>query len=389
MLSVDLMKNIVILGSTGSIGKQALDVVRTYPEQFKILALCAYGDADTLIEQAREFLPHCVGLTNPARAQEVRLALPGVNVICGADVTSELAALPQADTVVHGVRGFYGTKPLLTALAAGKTVALANKESIVCAHELVREAIAQGGGMLLPVDSEQSAIFQCMCSGKKEEIKRLILTASGGPFRSYTAERLRAVTLEDALKHPTWRMGKKLTLDSATLFNKGLEIMEASYLFDIPAERIEVVVHPESVVHSMVEYVDGSSIAQLSRPDMRLAIQYALTYPKRINGNFGAMELTKQGSLTFFEPNTELFHAIPLAYEALRCGGIMPIVYNAANEVAAGLFFEGSIGFLDIQALVEYTMGKSGRGSIGCFEDVLQADAQARRLAAGFIPHGG
>ncbi len=376
------MKSVTVLGSTGSIGVQTLDVLGAFKKEFNVRALCAGSNAALLIAQAKEFLPEYVGIAEESCACQVRLALPGVRVISGDNAASELAAL-DADRVVHGINGFAGLRPLIAALNAGRTVALANKESVVCAIDPVRQAIKTGGGCILPVDSEQSAIFQCLSCGEHAEVKRLILTASGGPFFGYDEARLNSVTVEDALRHPTWNMGKKITLDSATLFNKGLEIIEASHLFDIPCESIDVLVHRQSIVHSMVEFVDGSSIAQLSRPDMRLAIQYALTYPARMAGNFGGLALTGS-ALTFDAPDTALFHAIPLAYEALKAGGAMPAAYNAANEVAARLFFEHKIGFLDIQRIVEYTMQGCETGGISTLDDVLKADAAARRRAEGW-----
>lgn len=379
-------QKIVVLGSTGSIGKQALSVVTEFPERFTLTGICAYTDADTLIAQAKALHPKYVGIADPRKAEEVSTALPECRVFAGRDSAMALATIPEADTIIHGVRGFYGTLPLLAALEDGKRVALANKESIVCANGLVQAAKEKGGGVVVPVDSEQSAIFQCIGARQNDSIKKIMLTASGGPFFGWTRDMLRFATVEQALKHPTWHMGRKITLDSATLFNKGLEIMEASRLFSVPAENIEVVVHPQSVVHSLVEFVDGSVIAQMSRPDMRLAIQYALTWPERTEGGFGGLDLIGAGSLEFHAPDTKVFRAIPLAYEALRLGGTVPTAYNAANEIAAERFFTGDIGFLDIQDAVEYTIGRCDRGEIRELTDVLHADAAARRLAREFKP---
>ena len=292
----------------------------------------------------------------------------------------EAAAYEGADIIVNGISGFSGMKPLLAALEAGKTVALANKESIVCAHDLVNAALKKGGA-IIPVDSEQSAIFQCMAAGNHGEIQRLILTASGGPFRGYTKEQLKTVTPEQAGHHPTWKMGRKITIDSASFFNKGLEIMEASYLFGIPGERISVLVHPESIVHSMVEYTDGCNMAQLSRPDMRLAIQYALTYPERTPGEFGRLRLEDMGKISFYAPDTDKFPAIPMAYEALREGRNLPIVYNGANEAAVDMFIRGKIRFDEIADVVEYALHRADRGNILSLEDIIKTDRQARKLA--------
>ena len=382
------IQNIVVLGSTGSIGRQALNVATEFPDRFRVVGICAYTDSVTLIRQAKTLKPKYVGIADPRKADEVKLALPECRVFSGKNSSMELATIPEADVIIHGVRGFYGTLPLIAALEAGKRVALANKESIVCANGLIDAAKKRGGGEVIPVDSEQSAIFQCIWSHDNDCIKRLMLTASGGPFFGYTRERLKNVTVEQAMKHPTWRMGRKLTLDSATLFNKGLEIIEASYLFSMPGSSIDVLIHPQSMVHSLVEFVDGSTMAQLSRPDMRLAIQYALTWPQRIPGPFGGLDLVSAGRLDFFAPDETVYRSIPLAYSALETGGTMPTVYNAANEVAAELFFGRTIGFLDIQDIVEYTMQRCGASAVRDLDDVLSADADARRTAREYVPKG-
>ena len=270
------MKKVAVLGCTGSIGKQTLDVIRANPNEFQAIAICAGRDAERVAAQAAEFAPEYIAMADDAAADKLKSMGVKGKILSGPDAACMMASLEDADIIVNGISGYSGMKPLLAALQAGKPVALANKESIVCAHGLVNEALSKYGGKILPVDSEQSAIFQCLAAGNHSEIDRLILTASGGPFRTYTKEQLDSVTPEQAANHPTWNMGKKITIDSATLFNKGLEIMEASYLFGVPGERISVLVHPESIVHSMVEFKDGCTMAQLSRPDMRLAIQYAL-----------------------------------------------------------------------------------------------------------------
>lgn len=380
------MKNITVLGSTGSIGAQTLEVLRALPETGRVAALCAKGNGELLLRQALEFHPALVCVEEEAAAKEMACALPrGTALITGPEAACAAAAFEGADTVVNGISGFAGTKPLLAALTAGKTVALANKESIVCAHALVERAVERGGGTLIPVDSEQSALFQCLAAGRREDVKKLILTASGGPFRTLLKEQLACVTPEMASCHPTWKMGAKITIDSATLFNKGLEIMEASYLFGIPGERIEVLVHPESMVHSMVEYRDCSVIAQLSAPDMRLAIHYALTWPARSQSDFGALDLTKVGKLTFERPDGERFPAIPLAYEALRRGGGAPAVYNGANEAAVELFRRGEIGFLDIPQLVALALSQLAGAGADSLEELLDTDHQARRLVFGKV----
>lgn len=376
------MKNIAILGCTGSIGTQALDVVRQQPETGRICALSAKSNAELVLKQAIEFKPALVAVEDEAAARSISSRLPkGVELICGKDAAVKAAAFDMADIVVNAVSGFSGTLPLIAALESGKRVALANKESIVCAHELVEKAKAKGNGEIVPVDSEQSAIFQCLPAGRKSELRRIILTASGGPFVDFTREQLKRVTPEMASHHPTWKMGRKITVDSASLFNKGLEIMEAAYLFGVDGESISVLIHRQSVVHSMVEFCDSSIIAQLSAPDMRLAIHYALTYPDRCQSRFGSIDLAKIAALSFEEPDTERFRAIPLAYHALKAGGIMPAVYNGANEAAVGLFLKKEISFDCIAQRVERALEKAENHAITSFEELLEADRMAREAA--------
>lgn len=371
------MKKVVVLGSTGSIGRQTLDVVRSAPDKFKVIALSASNNANLLAQQAREFLPSLVCLKN----ESVPMPDCEAEILRGENSASIAAQLEEADIIVNGISGFDGMLPLISALKAGKKVALANKESVVCGHVLTDEALKTEGAEILPVDSEQSALFQCLFSGTKKEVARLILTASGGPFREYSKEQLQCVTVEDALAHPTWNMGRKITIDSASLFNKGLEIMEASYLFGIEGDRINVLVHPQSIVHSMVEFCDGSNIAQLSKPDMRLAIQYAMTYPERKQGEFGKLRLEEITNLSFHAPDNEKFPALLLAYEALKEGKALPIAYNAANEVAVDAFIKGELKFTQIASVVEKTMERTKTGEINCVDDILDIDAQARHTA--------
>jgi len=375
------MKKVAVLGCTGSIGRQTLDVIRANPREFRAVAICAGRDAESVAAQAVEFKPEYIAMADDAAADKLRGMGAKGKILTGPEASCMMASLEEADIIVNGISGYSGMKPLLAALKAGKPVALANKESIVCAHGLVNEALSKHGGSILPVDSEQSAIFQCLAAGNHGEVDRLILTASGGPFRTYTKEQLESVTPEQAGNHPTWNMGRKITIDSATLFNKGLEIMEASYLFDIPGDRISVLVHPESIVHSMVEFRDGCTIAQLSKPDMRLAIQYALTYPRRTYGEFGRLRLEEAGKLTFFAPDREKFPALDLAYEALKEGQRLPIAYNGANEVAVELFLQGKIKFTDIWDVVEYTMSHMDGGEVSSLEDIENIDRLARELA--------
>lgn len=375
------MKKVAVLGCTGSIGRQTLDVIRANPDKFQAIALCADQNAEAVAAQAAEFAPKYIAMADNAAGERLcRLGVTG-NIISGVDSPCVMASLEDADIIVNGISGYAGMRPLLAALEAGKPVALANKESIVCAHGLVKKALSSYGGSIIPVDSEQSAIFQCLAAGSHGEISRLILTASGGPFRTYTKEQLKTVTPVQAGKHPTWNMGRKITIDSATMFNKGLEIMEASYLFDVPGESISVLVHPESIVHSMVEFADGCTMAQLSMPDMRLAIQYALTYPGRMDGEFGRLRLEDVGRLSFFAPDNDKFPALDLAYEALQDGQRLPIAYNGANEVAVELFLQEKIGFADIWDVVAYTMAHMDRGEVSSLEDIEYTDRLARELA--------
>lgn len=372
-----MKKNVVVLGSTGSIGTQTLDVLRALPEEFSLLALSAGKSVDRLVEQASAFLPQYVGIADEELAHTLKERLPAAcRIEAGEGVNCAFAALPEADIIVIGISGMDGLPPLLAALKAGKTVALANKESIVCGNPLVKAALSAYHGKIVPVDSEHSAIFQCLQSGAMEEVETLILTASGGPFRGFTEEQLQNVTPEQALKHPVWRMGSKITIDSATLFNKGLEVIEASFLYDLPNTQISVLIHPQSIVHSMVEYKDGASIAQLSAPDMRLAVQYALSYPKRLSRRIPKLDLAKVGALTFEDGNRQ--PAIRLAHQALMGGETLPIVYNAANEEAVELFVSYKIGFLDIRRAVEEALAHAPQGRVASLADVLEADAYAR-----------
>lgn len=378
------MKNIAVFGSTGSIGKQTLSVCRSHKELFSVYSIVFGSSAELGAEQIVEFDPKIVGVFDEKAAARIKKLFPNKTVVSGPEVW-DIAAYEEIDTVVNGVSGFDGTFPLLKALEAGKTVALANKESVVCAGGLVRDAIKRGGGRILPVDSEQSAIFQCLASGRREDVKSLILTASGGAFRDLSAEELKNVTPEMAMKHPTWSMGRKITIDSATLFNKGLEVMEAAFLFDAGADDIRVLVHPQSVVHSMVEFKDNSVIAQLSVPDMRLAIQYAMTYPERLACPAEELDLASLTGLTFKKPDNERFPAIGMAYEALRAGGALPTAYNSGNEEAVKAFINRRIGFNGIADCVRYVMDNMCGACITDTASLLDCDAEARRLAAEYL----
>ena len=372
------MKQISVLGSAGSIGRQALDVIASHPEEMALFGIAANTNTDALVELAAKHRPRVVAFESEL---EPRLLPDGVELICGPGATERLAAMPEADVVVNGVSGFAALAPLIAALKAGKRVALANKESIVCGKPLIDETLRQYGGEILPVDSEQSAIFQCLQNGRREEAEKLILTASGGPFWQKKREELEHITLEQALAHPTWNMGRKITIDSATLFNKGLEVIEAAYLFDFPAERIEVVIHPQSIVHSMVAYRDGTCMANMSKPDMRLPIQYAITYPERIASSCAPLQLYNEQPLTFHRPDPERFLSLRMAYDALKTGLSCPLVYNGANEAAVEAFCSGGIGFLDIERVVDYTLNQHTPVRLTSLEEIMEADRQARESA--------
>ena len=351
------MKKIAVLGSTGSIGTQTLDIVREHRE-LKITALAAGSNIDLLEKQVREFLPSLVCVYNEEKAAKLRENLKDLStkVVAGMDGLLACATQAEAETVVAAIVGMIGILPTIEAIKAGKDIALANKETLVTAGNLIMPLIKEKKVSLLPVDSEHSAIFQSLHGEKKEDVHKIILTASGGPFRGKKPAELENVRPKDALKHPNWVMGQKLTIDSATLVNKGLEVMEAAWLFDVPVDRIQVVVHPQSVIHSMVEYRDGSIIAQLGVPDMRLPIQYALFYPDRTSFPGERVDFIKLGQLTFEEPDVDTFYGLKLGYRAGRIGGSMPTVYNAANEWAVAAFLQEKIAFPDIPAIIKEAM---------------------------------
>jgi 1-deoxy-D-xylulose-5-phosphate reductoisomerase len=370
---------VAVLGSTGSIGRQTLDVVRAHPERFRIAGLAAGKNTDLLAEQAREFVPDMVSC---ADTDGLRAALGGK----AAPVSMvEMATDPSVDVVVSAVVGAEGLVPTLAALSAGKAVALANKEAMVMAGGLVKEAAARGGGSIRPVDSEHSAIWQCLERSGREAVGRLIITASGGALRDLAPDELAAVTPEAALAHPTWLMGRRITVDSATLFNKGLEVIEAHWLFDMPFDRIDVLMHRESIVHSMVQMRDGSVLAQMSVPDMRLPIQYALTYPERLDLDLPPVDFARLGRLTFAEPDLERYPCLGLALAAGRQGGSAPAALAAADEEAVEAFLAGRIRFLDIPAMLADTLENHVAAADPCLEEVLAADAWARRHARDWI----
>jgi 1-deoxy-D-xylulose-5-phosphate reductoisomerase len=380
------MKRVVLLGSTGSIGTSTLKVVEDMPDRLQLVGLAAGGNADLLIEQCRRHRPLLASLNDASKADAVRAGVgPGIEILTGSEALVRLATMPEADIVLIAIVGTAGLEPALAAIRAGKDIAVASKEILVMAGEIVMREAKAHGVKVLAVDSEHSAIFQCLEGKPPASVRNLWLTASGGPFRDsskWPREALAAVTVEQALKHPSWVMGRKITIDSATLFNKGLEMIEARWLFDIEMPRVQVVVHPQSIVHSMVEYVDGSIIAQLSTPDMCLPIQYALLYPERVQSDRVQTNFAKIGQLTFQEPDTERFPAINLARRAGDIGGTLPAVLNAANEVAVERFCRRELGFLGITETVARVMDAHAVVQSPTLEQILDADRWARVEAA-------
>ncbi len=381
------MKSLSILGSTGSIGLSTLDVVRRHPERFSIAALAEGHDVEMLLKQIDEFRPSLVSVRDEASRERLKGMLGDhkPEILCGLEGAAEVAAVDGADMVVSAIVGAAGLVPTVRAIEAGKDIALANKETLVVAGQLVSDLVKKHDVKLLPVDSEHSAIFQSLVGHRTEDIERIILTASGGPFRKTPAEELKNVGPEQALKHPQWSMGAKITIDSATLMNKGLEVIEAHWLFDMPAEKIGVVVHPQSIIHSMVEYIDGCVIAQLGVPDMRAPIAYALAWPERCETGIGKLDLTKVATLTFEEPDMERFPALRLAFDALKAGQTYPAVLNAANEIAVAAFLDKKIGFTDIAGTVDKTMQAHKAWTPITLEEYLQADKWARETARQLI----
>jgi len=374
-------RGIAILGSTGSIGRNALRVIEALGPEYQVVGLSAHRNVELLARQTRQYKPRLVAITNADCASRFRALVGDLNVevLTGAGSLSDLAQSDEVDTVLTAVVGAAGLPSALAAARAGKRLAIANKEPLVMAGELLTQAAKEHGSTLLPVDSEHSAVFQAMRSGSAREVQRILLTGSGGPFRGATIEELQDVTLEQALDHPVWNMGPKITIDSATMMNKALEVIEARWLFDVPVDRIEVLIHPESIVHSMVEFVDGSVVAQLGEPDMCLPIQYALTYPDRVCGICRRLRLEEIGELHFERPSPETFRALLLAYEVGRVGGTAAVVFNAANEAAVERFQAGEIRFLQIMELVEHCLNRHEVKHTTCLDELLEADAWARR----------
>ncbi|OLB08909.1 MAG: 1-deoxy-D-xylulose-5-phosphate reductoisomerase [Candidatus Rokubacteria bacterium 13_2_20CM_69_15_1] len=375
------MKRVTLLGATGSIGLRTLDLVSSFPEEFQVTGLAARGsNVELIADLCRKYSPLAVALLDGGALDRLARILPAPRpeLLRGSDGLVTLTRDVDADVVVSALVGGAGLLPTMAAVLAGRTVALANKETLVMAGSLMTAAARARGVKLLPVDSEHSAVFQCLAGHSRADVHRIILTASGGPFRETPRAKLAAMTVEDALKHPTWKMGAKITIDSATLMNKGLEIIEARWLFDVAPDQVHVVVHPQSIVHSMVEYVDGSVIAQLGVADMGVPILYALSYPERRPTPAARLDLTRVGQLTFYEPDTEKFPCLGLARRALEHGGVAPVVLNAANEVAVAAFLERRIGFTEIAQLIEWALDDAGAGSVGSLEACVVLDAETR-----------
>ena len=383
------MKRLAILGSTGSIGVSTLRVVEALNERFGVAALAAGGNLDELERQVRRFRPDCVSTRDPQTARELASRVgAATRIVHGVEGLLEVATHPEVDVVVSALVGALGLRPTYAALEAGRTVALANKEALVVAGEWMTRCASEHGGSILPVDSEHNALHQCLRGESLDEVRRLWLTASGGPFRRHTAEQLSRVTREEALRHPTWKMGPKVTIDSATLMNKGLEVIEARWLFGLAPERIRVVVHPGSVVHSMVEFIDGSFKAQLGVTDMRHPIQYALTWPERWETDLPPFDPVGAGPLEFEAPDLDRFPCLPLAYRALESGGAAPAVLNAANEVAVAAFLDGRAGFADIPKVISAALDRQAADPVDSLESLLGVDARTRELAAQLLEQG-
>ncbi len=381
------MKNISILGSTGSIGQSSLDVVRSNPEKLKVRSLVAGSNIDLLAEQAVEFNPEYVAVADENKLESLKKLLDGTGINCGAGQDGILRAVEvsEIDSVIAAIVGAAGLLPVMRSIELGLQICLANKETLVVGGKIVVQAAEKTGAKIVPVDSEHSAIFQCLCGSENIPPERIIITASGGPFRGWSLEQLHSVTVEQALKHPNWNMGGKITIDSATLMNKGLEIIEAHWLFKMPFEKIDVVVHPQSIIHSMVEFSDGSVIAQMGWPDMKLPIQYALSWPERWHPVMKALDLTQVGKMTFEKPDFNNFPCLGMAYAAGKAGGIMPCVLNAANEVAVGAFLNRKIGFVDIADVVEKTLETFNNVDVVSLDQLLNADAETRLVASDLI----
>ena len=382
-----MKKQIAILGSTGSIGTQALQVIEEHPDLYEAYALTANNKVDLLIQQARKFMPEAVVIVNEAKYPQLKEALSDlpIKVYAGEEALCQIVESAPIQMVLTAMVGYAGLRPTINAIRAGKAIALANKETLVVAGELINSLANQYHTPILPVDSEHSAVFQCLAGEVGNPIEKVILTASGGPFRTYTVEQLQTVTKEQALHHPNWSMGAKITIDSASMMNKGFEVMEAKWLFGVRPDQIEVVVHPQSVIHSMVQFQDSAVKAQLGMPDMRLPIQYAFSYPERVKSSFERLDFARITDLTFEQPDTKRFRNLALAYEALYRAGNMPCIVNAANEVVVDAFLKDKISFLGMSDVIEQTMGKVAYIKEPTYEDYVDTDAEARRVALSLL----
>ncbi len=378
-----MKKQIAILGSTGSIGTQALQVIEEHPDLYGVYTLTANNKVELLAQQARKFMPDSVVIANEAKYEQLKelLADLPIKVYAGEEALCQIVESASIDMVLTAMVGYAGLRPTINAIKAHKTIALANKETLVVAGELINSLASQYHAPIIPVDSEHSAVFQCLVGEAGNPIEKVILTASGGPFRTFTKEQLQSVTKEQALRHPNWTMGAKITIDSASMMNKGFEVIEAKWLFGVRPDQIEVVVHPQSVIHSMVQFQDGAVKAQLGMPDMRLPIQYAFSYPDRVHASFERLDFFKCHSLTFEAPDTSRFRNLALAYEALRVAGNMPCIVNAANEVMVDAFLHDRIGFLQMSDIIERTMQRVAYIKQPVYEDYVATDAEARRVA--------
>jgi len=381
-----MKRRLAILGSTGSIGTQALDVVRRHPEQFEIYALTANRQVDLLISQAREFLPEIVVIADEAYYETLKESLKDlpIKVWTGDESISQVVESTPIDIVLTAMVGYSGLLPTINAIKSGKTIALANKETLVVAGELITKLAIENKTPILPVDSEHSAIFQCLV-GEHSPVEKIILTASGGPFKNFEKEQLKMVTKHQALKHPNWNMGAKVTVDSASLMNKGFEMIEAKWLFGLDPSQIQVVIHPQSIIHSMVQFEDSSIIAQLGMPDMRVPIQYALSYPKRLKANFERVDFFRIGTMTFEEPDIKKFRNLDFAFQSIHKGGNMPCVLNAANEIVVSAFLNDRIGFLEMSNVIEETMEKATFIQNPSYDDYVESNKEAREIAESYI----
>ena len=376
------MKRIAILGSTGSIGQNVLNVARHLKQKIQVASISAYSNIDLLDIQAREFNPRLIAVFDRNKAFELQKRLPHFEIVAGMEGLLAVATYPEADMVVSSMSGTLGLKPTIEAIKVGKDIGLANKEILVAAGALITELVKEKKINLIPIDSEHSAIFQCLTGEKRESVNRLILTASGGPFRNWSQERLNQITVEDALKHPTWAMGAKVTIDSSTLMNKGLEVIEAHWLFNMALDKIEVVIHPQSLIHSMVEFNDLSMLAQMSEPSMIIPIQYALTYPERVPGMLKPFDFTKHSLLEFFVPDRKKFNCLSLAYDAIRIGGTLPCYMNAANEILVQRFLSKEIGWNEIGLNLEKLMEQHVTQPASSLDTILAVDSLAREEAS-------